>query len=555
MPRAVKRASVVGSVATTLVYVLLAAGGELRLMHTRYTSDFYDVQARRIFHGHLTVPLDRFGLEAFVVNGHTHTYFGLLPSLLRMPILLVTSRFDGRLTQLSMLGAFVLLLWASCRLAWQLRNLLRADAPVSRRDVALAATAPVVAGASSVALYLGASPVVYHEAILWGIATGVAATTLLVDHVRAPSTRTAVWLAVAVAATLFARASIGFGVVATVGVVLGAVALRRWLGERGVARRIAAFGGSDGIAPTTGNVLALALVIVVPMVLYVAVNEARFHRALGPPYKQQVWTELSAERRAALDANGGSLFNVGYAPSTAWAYLRPDGLSGTRLFPFVDFRAPRATVIGDVVFDTRDRTSSVPSSMPAATALGVVGAWAVVDRRTRTQLAILRPVVVGGVVAVLGVLTIGFIAQRYLGDFLLLLVPLALAGAVVAVDAICSLSSRRVRNALFALGAVVIAWSIWVNLGLGLVVQRAYWAPDDRTRHEFLTFQRKLDERLFGDTAFARGPTRPADDDGTRGELFVVGECEQLLWHDSWVWVDVEPLPDGTTPLCLRLLD
>ena len=53
-----------------------------------------------------------FGLEAFVVNGHAHTYFGPLPSFLRMPILLVTSRFDGRLTQVSMLLAFVLLLWA-----------------------------------------------------------------------------------------------------------------------------------------------------------------------------------------------------------------------------------------------------------------------------------------------------------------------------------------------------------------------------------------------------------------------------------------------------------
>jgi hypothetical protein len=555
MPRAVKRASLIGSIATTVLYVLLAAGGELRLMHTRYTSDFYDVQARRIFHGHLTVPLDRFGLEAFVVDGHTHTYFGLLPSVLRMPILLVTSRFDGRLTQISMLGAFAVLLWATCRLAWQLRNLLRADAPVSRRDVAVAALAPVVAGASSVALYLGAAPVVYHEAILWGIATGVAATSLLVDHVLAPSTRTAVLLGLAVAATLFARASIGFGVVASVGVVLAAVVLRRFLGERGIVRRLVAVGGPDRIEPTNRNLLALVLVIVVPMALYVAVNEARFHRSLGPPYAEQVWTQMSAERRAALAANGGSLFNVEYAPSTALAYLRPDGLSATRLFPFVDFRPQRATVVGDVVFDTRDRTSSVPASMPAATALAVVGAWALVDRRSRDRLAVLRPVVVGGAVAVLGVLTIGFIAQRYLGDFLLLLVPLALAVKIVATDAILTIGSRRVRTALFGVGAVVVAWSVWANVGLGLLVQRAYWAPDDATRHAFLDFQRSFDDRIFGDTSFRQGDARPDDADGTRGELYVVGECEQLLWHDSWVWVDVEPLADGTTPLCLRLLD
>jgi hypothetical protein len=167
---------------------------------------------------------------------------------------------------------------------------------------------------------------------------------------------------------------------------------------------------------------------------------------------------------------------------------------------------------------------------------------------------VLRPIVVGGVVAVLGVLTIGFIAQRYLGDFLPLMAPLALAGMVVVVDAILTLRSGRARTALWVLGEVVVCWSVWVNLGLGLLVQRAYWAPDRGTRHDFLSFQQSLDERLFDDPRYRRGPSRPDDEDGTRGELYIVGECEQLLWHDSWVWVDVEPLADGTTPLCLRLL-
>jgi hypothetical protein len=565
MPGAVKRANLIGSAVAFVVYVVLTSGGRFGLMHPRYTSNFYDVQARRMFHGHLTVPLNDevcrcFGIEAFVVDGHAHTYFGPLPSFLRMPILLVTSRLDGRLTQVSMAAAFALLLWATSRLWWQVRHLLRGDAAPARREVALAALVPFVVGAGSVALHLGAVPVVYHEAILWGVATGMAASTLLVDYVRVPSGRGAVLLGVAVAATLFSRAAIGFGVVAAVGLVLASVLLRRVLAGRARWERVARLAGADTVAATTRHVVALVAVIVVPMALYIALNEARFHRPLGPPYAEQVWTDFSADRRAALEANGGSLFNVAYAPSTALAYLRPDGVVPARLFPFVEFPAERATVVGDVVFDTRDRTTSVTASMPALTALAAVGAFALVGRRRREQLAVLRPLVAGGVVAVLGVLTIGFIAQRYLGDFLPLLIPLALVGVTVAVDAILGIGSRNAQRALWGLGGLVVAWSVWANFGLGLLVQRAYlppsragWVEDVQVRHDFLSFQQSIDEKLFGDARYRSGPVAPDDADGTRGELFVVGECEQLLFYDSYVWLEVEPLDDGTTPLCLRL--
>jgi hypothetical protein len=37
------------------------------------------------------------GIGAFVYNGLDYTYFGLFPSVIRMPILLVTSRLDGQM--------------------------------------------------------------------------------------------------------------------------------------------------------------------------------------------------------------------------------------------------------------------------------------------------------------------------------------------------------------------------------------------------------------------------------------------------------------------------
>ena len=41
---------------------LTVPGGEI--------ANFYDVQARRLFHGHLTVPRETFGIEAFVVDAY-----------------------------------------------------------------------------------------------------------------------------------------------------------------------------------------------------------------------------------------------------------------------------------------------------------------------------------------------------------------------------------------------------------------------------------------------------------------------------------------------------
>ena len=63
-----------------------------------YAGIFYDLQARAMFHGHFFVADGALAGEAFVHGGHQYTYFGIFPSLLRMPVLLVTGSLDGRLS-------------------------------------------------------------------------------------------------------------------------------------------------------------------------------------------------------------------------------------------------------------------------------------------------------------------------------------------------------------------------------------------------------------------------------------------------------------------------
>ena len=82
--------------------------GSLNPLRAVPYDNFYDLQARALFHGHLYLPNGRRASRPSSMTGHQYTYFGLFPSIIRMPILLVTSRLDGQMTGLSILVAWIL---------------------------------------------------------------------------------------------------------------------------------------------------------------------------------------------------------------------------------------------------------------------------------------------------------------------------------------------------------------------------------------------------------------------------------------------------------------
>ena len=84
--------------------------------------------------------------EGFAIDGKIHTYFGPLPALLRLPLLVVTHRFDDRLTGASMLVAFVVLAVSAYLLNRVVRAAVRPDSP---RDQAEGVATGVLAFAAS----------------------------------------------------------------------------------------------------------------------------------------------------------------------------------------------------------------------------------------------------------------------------------------------------------------------------------------------------------------------------------------------------------------------
>lgn len=185
---------VVGGLAFFLT--LLDYGTDLTRTATRpgWFSNFYDLQAHAFLAGHLDVPAGSLGIEGFIVDGKTYTYFAPLPAILRIPVLLVTDRFDGQLTLASMALGWAVFAGFTVALVWAVRRWFQGDSTPSRREALLAGIFIAGATGGTVLTYDAALPWVYHEAYLWASATAVGGLYWLVRTVERPTVRNAVWL-------------------------------------------------------------------------------------------------------------------------------------------------------------------------------------------------------------------------------------------------------------------------------------------------------------------------------------------------------------------------
>ena len=120
--------------------------------------NFYDLQTRAMLGGHLYLPNGSIGIEAFNHDGHQYTYFGLFPSLLRLPILLVTHSYDGRLTAPSLLLAFLATGLFSSLMLWRLRLMIRGQALLGRAEAASLGVLVASITGGSVLLFLRLHP-------------------------------------------------------------------------------------------------------------------------------------------------------------------------------------------------------------------------------------------------------------------------------------------------------------------------------------------------------------------------------------------------------------
>ncbi|MGH9208579.1 MAG: hypothetical protein ACRD1G_18850, partial [Acidimicrobiales bacterium] len=309
--------------------------GSLHPLRAVPYDNFYDLQARAMFHGRLDVPNGAFSFEAFLHNGREYTYFGVFPSILRMPVLLFTNRLDGQLTAPSILLAWLTTGIFSSLLLWRLRILMRGRALLGRAEAASFGVLAATIMGGSVVLFLAATPFIYNEDFAWSVPLFIGTLFALLGVLERPSWGRVLASGVLVLATILNRTPAGFAC------VIGAGLVAAWfaLGRGGASNRRWA--------------LPMAAAAIVPFAVGSAVTYAKFGIPIGLPMADQVWASVNAHRRYFLVANGGKAFSLHFLPSTLWAYLQPAGIHLSGLFPFIRTpTAPAAALDGAVLDQT-----------------------------------------------------------------------------------------------------------------------------------------------------------------------------------------------------------
>jgi hypothetical protein len=529
--RRMRRAWAFGAVPTFLVYAWVLMAGRWAPLQVQYFDNFFDAQARALFDGRLDVPPEVVGFEGFLIDGKTYIYFGPFPSLLRMPIMALTDRFDGRLTTLSMLGAMAVLAWAAFRLSCVVRAMVRGAVPVGRRE-ALATGVLAVGVLASPPLFLASAAVVYHEAALWGVALSVLGYDAALRWQRAPSLGRLATASLVITAAILSRQTLALGALATLGVAALTMLAVRWRTSWPSPERRRRL--------LLRTVPALALAGLVPLAASSALNHAKLGQLFGLPMDKQLQSIMTDDRQDVIEANA-TFVGLEYVSTTASQYLRPDGIDVRQDFPWIDFpRYGPELVDESATFDELDWSSSLPATAPVLTVLTLAGlAWSVRSRRSREHRDRLTPLWVGSLVGGVSVLAFGYIANRYLND----LYPLALAGGLVGFHAAGRASAGWrpwLRRTLMGGAGVLVALGGLANVALAMEYQRERGpAVRESWRSEWVRWRLSL-PGARSPLAVGRDEALPPVADGA---LIVVGDCDGLYVGVDDRWQPVERGP------------
>ena len=493
------RASAVAAVLAGCVFASLLLTDPLlhAAPHTFYYF-FYDLQAHSLLHFHWNVPAGSLGNEAFIVHGKTYEYFGPLPALLRLPFVAFTNRLDGKLSQPSMLIAFALLMLFTVRLATRLRPLVRGDSAITAGERWAFAIFTFAVGAGSAVIFLASRAWVYHEDLLWAAALALGAFEFVLAFTSRPTTKNLVLASAFTTATMLTRVVAGAGPLVALAIVCCPILLSR----RG---RFVGLGQSP--SSTRFRLLCVGA-LGVPVGLACAVNYAKFGSLFSIPWESSLSAHLPFGIENVVDHNGGSLLGSKFVLQNLVEYLRPDAVRPSTWFPWLQFGPAPHTA------SMYTPTSSLTTSMPAFTVLAAVGVVGAIrgHRLADSKLAVLRAPLLGACVTWLGVLATGWIANRYLVDFLPGLVVMSLAGLHLTLRWSSTLSRRAVRRVWTAL-VVLVAFGTWTSLSVAILYARSLEPhTPPQTRSSFLKLQHTIHDffTIGSISPFAVGSTHPA---------------------------------------------
>lgn len=457
-----------GALLSEVLFAWLGQGGFPLAARSGAREHYYTVAALALLHGHLWVPRSALTFECFMVRNRCYGYFGIAPSLLRLP--LVALQGAGAQNNITEFVFFNLgFLVAAAGAWWISRQLVALWAPgAGRRANAVMGFCAAIAGAGATPLlFLVTRPLVYEEAILWGAAFAAVALGAAISLWLHPRRATLVVLLLADLLGVLSRPTSGAsGLLATV--VLGLWYLRS-------ARRRKPVPGV--LKPAVWG-LCLVVGAGLAAVSSSAVAYAKFHSP-SPPYKDQLLLAGDPVRIATFEHFAG--LNAAVLPTKLWSTLRPNSLKLLRATPHValgEFHAPLIWPAKrtDVVWEP---TASVSDVLPFSVAVAIAGvAFLGADllrwRKARgpdPALAVSVTVLASALAAlVVGLMFVGQ-TYRYLGDW----VPVFVVADAIGMA--CFVTRFRARRRRFAVLTVValllLAGQVFIQGGLA--VENGLW--------------------------------------------------------------------------------
>lgn len=280
---------------------------------TYYPGRYFTAQADALLHGRLWVQPSDNPWECFFRSGHCYGYYGVVPSIFRLPLVVIFGSSVSNFSTLFISVASGCCTWAALDLC---RRVLWTRFPEHDRSASVyMVVASVTLGPGSTLILL-TDPYVYQEAIIWSAAGAILGCNLLWRWTREQQR----WQIVGAITsfTLAAGSRLTSVAVGVVFVVVATVVFRHKL------------------RPHRQLVVQMVLLALLPVLLTFGVFYLKFRSPL--PSFESYQNRHNEFIPGIYQKNGGHLNGIRFTPTNMWAMLRPDTLIMSPDWPWVRFR-------------------------------------------------------------------------------------------------------------------------------------------------------------------------------------------------------------------------
>ena len=311
-------------------------------------------------------------------------------------------------------------------------------------------------------MYLCASDLIYHEAIMWGAALAIWANIWSGWYLKTGRFRFLLLAAVSGFGAFFTRNSTGLAALTCAGLILVALVVSEldvsWL------KMFTRWCGATQPRHRTSHAAFLLFYFAATSAVFLEINHAKFGAYFDPlPLRYAL---LFPPKR--LEHIHGTHFHPEYLPVIAANYFDPTHIRLTSKFPYLGMTD---VAYWHDTFDLVEPYASLPAAMPGALFLAGAGIWFLLRQDGRFQWCV--PILLAGLPTAAVLFSFAFISYRYEHDLFPVLFPAAMLGAVW-VTQIRRPAVRRLTVVALVLAA---GWSVWANVCFVHELQiRSFWA-------------------------------------------------------------------------------